>query len=55
MGNSKKPHLRQIKSGKVIKVGLRTGEPEPVLTYNKPKNNTSSALIFKPSEVKKTD
>lgn len=54
MGSPKKPHLRTLKTGKVIKVGLREGEPVPSLTYNKPKENKTSSLIFKPTEVKKT-
>ncbi len=55
MGSPKKPHLRSTKTGKVIKVGVREGEPAPSLTYNKPKADKSSGLIFKPKEVKKTE
>lgn len=55
MGNPKKPHLRHIKSGKIIKVGVREGEPAPSLIYNKPKVDKKSGLIFKPNEVKKSN
>jgi len=55
MGTPKRPHLRTTKTGKIIKVGIREGEPAPSLTYNKPKPvDNSSGIIFKPKEVKKT-
>jgi hypothetical protein len=53
MGKQKTPHTRTLQTGKVIKVGIRGGEPAPLLTYNKPKGTTDS-LIFKPNEVIKT-
>jgi hypothetical protein len=54
MGTQKRPHLRTTKTGKVIKVGLREGEPAPSLVYNKPKTvDNTSGIIFKPKEVKK--
>jgi hypothetical protein len=53
MGTPKRPHLRTIKTGKVIKVGIKEGQPVPSLIYNKP-TEAQAALIFKPKEVKKT-
>lgn len=55
MGTPKRPHLRTLTTGKIIRVGIKEGEPMPHLTYNKPQPvENNSGVIFKPKEVKKS-